>query len=568
MSTASTILDQRTAKDAGAEGFRVLVMTPELCASRPLLADRATLIGRAPDADIVLADVRASRHHARLHADKDGLAIEDLGSANGTRLRDKKLLPGQRAQLFPGEAIAIGKTMLMVVPNTVEPARRTLLSHEDFQNRVEWECARAEATGARFALLRLRFRPGLDQAQLAETVARALRPMDLLGQYGPGQVEVLLPGSDAEAASSVQAALLRGLANLDIGAQAGLATYPRDGRHAHALLAQAGAAWNADIAPSKGRDWADTHSPAMQGLLTLAERAAAGQINLLILGETGAGKEVLARWLHARSPRAARDFVCVDCAALSASLLESELFGHERGAFTDASAAKPGLLETAPGGTVFLDEVGEMPLALQAKLLRAIENREITRVGGVRPRKIDVRFLSATNRDLAAASANGTFRSDLYYRLNGMTLTVPPLRERAQDIARLACAFIAESCRAAKRRPPTLSKDAIDLLRAYAWPGNVRELRNMIDRALLLCTGDELTTEHFPETTLRRRAMDIVAPTTPDLPEGERERILAALASCAGNQSRAARQLGMSRKVLLARLDSYAIARPRKSPAR
>jgi two-component system, NtrC family, response regulator AtoC len=298
----------------------------------------------------------------------------------------------------------------------------------------------------------------------------------------------------------------------------------------------------------------------MEQVLTLAERVAAGGINVLILGETGAGKEVLARFIHARSPRARKPFVCVDCAALSPSLLESELFGHERGAFTGAAAAKPGLLETAPGGTVFLDEVGEMPLPLQAKLLRAIENRTITRVGGLKPHTIDVRFVAATNRDLESGVADETFRRDLYYRLNGMTLTVPPLRERLDDIPLLARAFVNEL--SGSGRAPDLSDGALQLLCGYGWPGNVRELRNVIERALLLCDGPELTEAHLPEAAMRRR---LVAPAAAQ-PGSERERILAALAACGGNQSRAARELGLSRKVLIARLESYGVARPRKSP--
>jgi DNA-binding NtrC family response regulator len=243
--------------------------------------------------------------------------------------------------------------------------------------------------------------------------------------------------------------------------------------------------------------------------------------------------------------------VCINCAALSEPLLESELFGHERGAFTGATGAKPGLLETAPGGTVFLDEVGELPAALQAKLLRVIETRELTRVGSVRPRQIDVRFIAATNRDLEAEVARGTFRRDLFFRLNGMTLSLPPLRARPREIPVLCRLFLKELSGAAGRKtPPRLTAEALAQLCAHGWPGNVRELRNAIERALLLAPGDEIGIEHLPGA----------APA----PVGERERILAVLAACAGNQSRAARELGISRKVLLARLDAYGVKRPRK----
>jgi two-component system response regulator AtoC len=564
VSTTSTILEQRTGKESAVEGWHLLVMTPALCSSHPLPGTGAMVIGRGKDADVIISDPLASRCHARLRLDGGALTIEDLGSANGTRLREEKLASHQPTQLLAGEAVCIGRTVLMVLQNRLRPAQRTLLSHEEFEGRVEWECTRAEATQARFCVLRLRLPAEWEPDAFAMKVAGTLRPMDQLGCYAPGQYEILLPGLPGDAALAFAGNLRRALSATDVEIDAGLACYPRDGRHASALLAFAGA--NLALPASRG----DEHprvaaAPGMQDVHALAERAAVGSINVLILGETGSGKEVLARYIHARSRRRAQAFVCVDCAALSASLLESELFGHEKGAFTGAATAKPGLLETAPGGTIFLDEVGEMPLPLQAKLLRAIENRQITRIGSVRPRPIDVRFLAATNRDLEAAVGAGSFRRDLYYRLNGMTLIVPPLRERVADIPLLARTLVADLCQAEKRPPPVISPQALASLCAYAWPGNVRELRNVMERALLLCTGRELTCEHLPEATLTRQ---LLAPTPDVDPGSERERILAALAACAGNQSRAARQLGLSRKVLIARLESYGVARPRKSPRR
>jgi transcriptional regulator with PAS, ATPase and Fis domain len=231
--------------------------------------------------------------------------------------------------------------------------------------------------------------------------------------------------------------------------------------------------------------------PTPAGVPAPVTRFARSPVSVLILGETGTGKEVLARTIHALSGRGG-SFVGINSAALSESLLESELFGHERGAFTGATATKPGLLEIAARGTVFLDEIGDLPPALQAKLLRAIETREVYRVGGLKPIALDVRFLAATHRDLEAEVAAGRFRADLYYRLNGITLKLAPLRERRAAISRLARGFLADCAAAAHRPAPRLGVDAIDRLIRYDWPGNVRELRMVMERALLLCEGDEI----------------------------------------------------------------------------
>jgi two-component system response regulator AtoC len=328
--------------------------------------------------------------------------------------------------------------------------------------------------------------------------------------------------------------------------------------------------------------------PAMQQLYRLVERVAASDISVLLLGETGAGKEVMAEAIHSRSPRARQPLLRLNCAALSESLLESELFGHEKGAFTGADKSKPGLLETAEGGTVFLDEIGEMPAALQAKLLRVLEERMVTRVGGLRPKPIDVRFISATHRDLGAESSRGRFRQDLFFRLNGISLVIPPLRERPGEIEALARAFLAAG-RAPGAPEPTLSPSAVAALKAHPWPGNVRELRNVMGRALVLSGGGTIEPEHLkldpprpgsappPASTPAPEPAAAPAPASaPALAGGtagplsaaidalEKQRILDALEQCAGNQSRVAKMLGISRGTLLSRLDAFGIPRPRK----
>jgi DNA-binding NtrC family response regulator len=311
---------------------------------------------------------------------------------------------------------------------------------------------------------------------------------------------------------------------------------------------------------------------AMQALYQQASRAARASISVLILGETGVGKEVLARAIHGRSPRAARPFVGINCAALAESLLESELFGHEKGAFTGAVAARAGLFEAAEGGTVFLDEIGELPLATQGKLLRVLEEREVTRLGSTRARPIDVRFVAATNRDVEADSKQGRFRRDLYFRLAGIALTIPPLRERPAEIEHLVASFVAAACRQVDRSAPlAVSPAALELLFRHDWPGNVRELRNAVERAVVLCAGDVLLPEDLPPSL--QRAPDRAPP--PDRDAGpladelkalERARIIEALERCGGNQSRAADLLGMPRRTLVSRLAEFGLGRRRGRP--
>jgi transcriptional regulator with PAS, ATPase and Fis domain len=300
-----------------------------------------------------------------------------------------------------------------------------------------------------------------------------------------------------------------------------------------------------------------SRSTAMQRLESVLDRVAASMANVLVLGETGTGKDVLAEELHRRSARGAAPFLRINCATLAPTLLESELFGHERGAFTGARDAKPGLLEVATGGTVFLDEIGELPVEMQAKLLLVLEERTVRRVGGLRGIPIDVRFVSATNRDLVAESQRGRFRADLYYRLDGFQLTVPPLRERLDDLDAFVAHFIELACARRARPCPMVEPGALVALRSHTWPGNLRELRNVLERTLVLHDGASIA------------ASDLWSCGAP--PElagdpgrgGERARVMEALAQCGGNQSRAARILGMSRNTLLARIRTYQLARPK-----
>jgi transcriptional regulator with GAF, ATPase, and Fis domain len=352
-------------------------------------------------------------------------------------------------------------------------------------------------------------------------------------------------------------------------------------------------------APRGSSDLPLLEDPTMKQLYRLLDVVAPTLMSVLILGETGVGKELFAATLHKRSPRAERPFLKLNCAALPESIIESELFGHERGAFTGAMQTKIGLFESAEGGTVFLDEVGELPLGTQAKLLRVLESGEVMRVGSVKTKKIDFRLVSATNRDLQSRTTEGQFRADLFFRLNGFTITIPPLRERKQDVLALGAFFLAEARQKLALGKASFSPEAVRAMQDYAWPGNIRELRNVLDRAALLCVGGTVEPADLnlplasaqvpsrpsaiprglgphssppsasdPDTT---KEFEVVQPQTDGgglrsaMGALEKQRILAALEQCGGNQSRAAKMLGIARRTLVARLDAYGVIRPRKN---
>ncbi len=320
---------------------------------------------------------------------------------------------------------------------------------------------------------------------------------------------------------------------------------------------------------SQGRGAVIGVSRSWKDILLHVGRVAPSDTTVLITGESGTGKEVVSRLIHQGSPRARRPFVAINCAALPEELLESELFGHEKGAFTGAVAAKVGRVEQAAGGTLFLDEIAEMSPLVQAKFLRVLQEREFQRVGGTRVQRADVRVVAATNRDLESAIARGQFREDLYYRLNVFQLHIPPLRERPEDVLPLAESFLDELGRTVGRPAAGIARDAREWLLAYSWPGNVRELRNAIERAILLCDGGLITRAHLPAAILRPDAAraaggnGAAGAESPfplngvDLEAIERGFIEKALQQSRGNKSKAARLLGLTRAQLYTRLEKH-----------
>jgi DNA-binding NtrC family response regulator len=304
-------------------------------------------------------------------------------------------------------------------------------------------------------------------------------------------------------------------------------------------------------------------SPAFARMIEVTRKiAAAARTPVLIRGESGTGKERVAQAIHALSPRAPGPWVTLNCSAISEGLLESEMFGHEKGAFTDAKASKRGLLELADGGTLFLDEIGDLSLTLQPKLLRAIETQTFRRVGGSRELTVDVRFVAATNRDLADMVRRGQFREDLYYRLNVAGIDVPPLRERRTDILPLARHFLDKAATVLGLPRPPLDPSVDAMLEAYAWPGNARELRNVMERALILSGGDMISPAHLPKELLGSGNDAAAAGERPEggvlmLEEVEKRHIRRVLEGCKGNKTQAARLLGINRLTLRNKIKQY-----------
>jgi DNA-binding NtrC family response regulator len=561
-----TLVEGEAIRDEAPRTPCLIVISDGPVLTLPLEGKARVAIGRTEANDVQLQDASVSREHAVIHI-SEKIEIEDLSTANGTTVDGVAIPPGKRVGLEPRQLVGIGNAMLLIQETAAPAARRRLLTHGYLEAVVDEWCRRPGP----FSVLRLRIEGATRPDEIQRAVTEVLGPRDLVASYAPGELELLLEHRADGGVDRVLQELESRLSGAI--AASGTAQYPKNGRTSDQLFEAASASMRRQRAPAKRKPIVE--DAAMQDLYVVAERLARGRISVLLLGETGVGKEVFAEAIHERSPRRSRAFVRLNCAAFSETLLESELFGHEAGAFTGAIKEKPGLLEIADGGTVFLDEIGEMSAATQAKLLRAIEQRQVLRVGGLEPKPIDVRFVSATNRDVEREVARGTFRQDLFYRLDGVTLRIPPLRDRKSEILELARSFLEDNAKEMARPAPRLSERARELLLGYSWPGNIRELKNVIERASLLALGNEILPEHLPvdKMTADWRPAPIGDEDRPlgetellqMMEDEERRKILDALDRCGGNQTRAAEILGMSRRTLSKRLNKHGVPRPRKS---
>jgi DNA-binding NtrC family response regulator len=569
LSKSAATLTTRDASPTG-ELLFLLVVGDGVLSTEALPARGSIVIGRAPECDVRIDHGSISRTHATLYLG-DVLRISDANSANGTWVRDQRIgIEPVPIQL--NEGVRLGHVTVIVQRRATQLRTHRMRSHDYFEERLQDECARASRHDLHFVVAHVALaEPGSDFQGL---LTAALRDGDVVATYAPGEVEILLLDARPDDARQVLTNIESQLAERGLDGRLGAAWFPRDGREASALLARARARSLGRVAEALDGPDVVVADERMRALHQLVARVAVADISVLLQGETGVGKEVFAELIHRQSSRAAAPFLRLNCAALTETLLESELFGYEKGAFTGANVPKPGLLEVAAGGVVFLDEIGELLVSTQAKLLRVLDERKVMRVGGLTPRPIDVRIVSATNRDLEAEVARGTFRLDLLYRLNAMSIIIPPLRERPGEIALLAHKFAHDAATKLGRRLPQLTDAALELMRSYSWPGNVRELRNVIERALVLATRDVIDVIDLPVEKMRATYATAAAPANPvavlppdtstTIDNEERRRVLEALETCAGNQTHAARLLGISRRTLVNKLEKFALPRPRK----
>ena len=520
-------------------------------------------VGRSRSATILVDSDRVSRIHAAFTRSGNDVIVEDRGSRNGTWVNGKQVTS---QMLVSGDEVVIGPTTIVVSVTSRVVTRRRIEGARVLEERIAAEVDRGQRYRRSCALVMLRLGgdPGAVDAAI-DRIADLVNPMDTCAEYTTTELGILLPELDSRSARDAAERLATAAREAGAEVAIGIAAYPDHGTNADMLIARANASIDAHDqppAPPLVTGEVVVHDPQMQRVYELARKVASHpSLTVLVCGETGVGKEVVASVIHDASERRSGPLVRLNCASLPETLLESELFGHERGAFTGADRRKQGYFEAAEGGTLFLDEIGELSPATQAKLLRVLEQRRIVRVGGTEEIEVDVRVVCATNRDLEAEANRGAFRADLFFRISAFTILIPPLRDRRGEILALAEHFIDQACDRSRRPRAQLSNGAGDALRSYAWPGNVRELRNAIERALVLQTHGVIELDDLPE---RVRDANWVSPVTSQhvddrVAEVERMAIVAALDASHGNQTEAAKKLGLSRRTLIYRMEKYGL---------
>ena len=547
----------------------------------PLLGSRFTLgadelrIGRASNSTICIPSHDAAWHHCSIRGIDGKYHLTDTQSGSGTYING---MLAKKQLLERGDHISIGETTFLFTTEESSPTPSDTTSQTLLQACTVIHLVRAIAAiseGSERCLLERQLIALLSDLMAIETGAIligngpeeleriaasfALKPMirTIVREGACFDPQTRCLGVPLHVAGKLEGAIIvrcnaKGLTDLDaqrdalgaiavLGASALQTARELEGLRVKANLFEEVLERNSGIVGE---------SAAMKRLLSMVDRVGPQDTTVLLLGESGTGKELIARAIHRTSPRAKQPLIAINCAALTETLLESELFGHEKGAFTGAVAQKKGKLELAQGGAVFLDEIGELAMPMQAKLLRVLQEREFERVGGSQTIRLNVRLIAATNRDLSAEVRRGVFREDLYHRLNVVVLRSPPLRERPEDIPLLARYFVNRSSVRCHRRVQGISDEAERLLQAYDWPGNVRELENAIERAVVLGESDRILPEDLPET-LFRHGDPQMAPIFASVGEAKRESVIRAWAQANGDYKVAAQLLGLHPNSLL-----------------
>lgn len=490
-------------------------------------------VGRAPAAGIHLNDMKLSREHARFTWIDDRVHLEDLGSKNGTHIGTRRV---QKAILDIGDEVVIGASSVRVqfLGDMGQPL--ALVGEERFYRRVEEQVSKAIELRRPFALLAVRvvdkhteLPPANGVRPWLESLQRSLRNIDRIGLHGADMVQVLLPETNFEIAEKTARLIADPQMSMDIAMLVGVVMHRGTSLGVDELIARAHqavrcASVRRPVVIANEEAWSTAGDAddgelvagaSMREVLDVVQRVASSRLPIILLGETGTGKEVIARLIHELGSRKDQRMVRVNCGAIPKDLVESTLFGHERGAFTGAQQQQKGVFEEADRGTIFLDEIGELPLSAQAALLRVLETGCFCRVGSVREIEVNVRVVAATHRNLEAMAAEGTFRADLYYRLGGITIEIPSLSQRRDDIEPLARRFLRLANQNNGRHVSGIDAEAMELLRAYAWPGNVRELRNAIERAVVVARSAWICPDDLPA---RIRAAKPDLPPTPPMP--------------------------------------------------
>jgi len=561
----------------------------------PLSEGQSVIIGRSAPADVTVRDNSLSRQHASVELSDGEVWVEDLQSTNGTRVDGHKI---ERARVKPGSEISFGALTASIHLFAPAQARQLgLENHDRFLVELEMEVDRTRLFGRGLVLLMARAAKG-GKPSLADWLPglkKRLRRFDRMALYSQDTVEILMPEATIEQArqpvansAAKQSILLCGLGHFpEHASSAGellevtrkALERARPGEELQYAPPIASGARSSGF-PARG-EGPVIHSQAMQEVHKIAKKVASSAIPVLIQGETGTGKEIVARTVHTKGKRRKKPFICVNCGSIPEHLVESTLFGHEKGAFTGATSRSAGVFESADGGSVLLDEVGELPSPAQAALLRVLESKCFSRVGSSKEIAVNVRVLAATHRDLEAMCRVGEFREDLFYRLNGMQIAVPPLRERREEIGLLAEHFIQQANAANDCRVQGVDEDAMRLLLAYQWPGNVRELRNAIERAVVISNGKTISVDDLPEPvrslagargSIGRGHGDggetvQVGPGRDVNLRAETKRletrlVLDALRQADGDRSRAARMLGLPVRTLSHKMQALGIKRP------